>query len=302
MLKPDFDFLLELLRENAGWSFDENQYFIIEKKVANFMRSRNYNSVEDLIAELKLGKKALIDQVVEALAFSDTSFFRDAEVFAYFADNILPKLKDKCRSRKQIDVWSLGCSTGQEVYSLAMIFDKMKAEFANWQINILGSDMSVTALNKAQRGNYSNFEVQTGLAAKDILDYFDPINDAWQVKEFLRQKVEFRRYNMLDEAIVSSKFEIVFCRNVLRYFSSEHQDMILQRISQIQPQGGYLCLGKDERIPAIEKYYYPAEGTADLYVAIGAQSQAANGGNILITRPADDQPVMPSFTRPKNLI
>ena len=301
MLKKDFDFLLELLKENAGWTFDEEQYFIIEKKVANFIRSRNYNSIEDLIAELKIGKRQLIEQVVEALAFSDSSFFRDAEVFDNFAKVVLPKLKDKCRARKQIDVWSLGCSTGQEVYSLAIIFDKLKEEFANWQISILGSDISATALNKAQRGNYSCFEIQTGLSARDILDYFEPNNDAWQAKEFLRKKVDFRRYNLLDEAIVSSKFEVVFCRNVLKYFSEEHQDLILQRISQIQPQGGYLCLGKDERSPALEKYYYPAEGGHDMYIAIGAQNVDNSAGNISISRPADDSPVMPSFTRPKNL-
>ncbi len=301
MLRKDFDFLLNLLRENAGWSFDEEQYFIIEKKVANFMRSRDYGSIDDLIAELNTGKRPLIEQVVEALAFSDSSFFRDPEFFACFVKTVLPKLKDKCRARKQIDIWSLGCSTGQEVYSLAMIFDKMKSEFGNWQVSILGSDMSATALNKAQRGSYSNFEIQTGLSARDILDYFEPVNDAWQAKEFLRKKVEFRRYNMLDEAIVSSKFEVVFCRNVLRYFASDHQDMILQRISQIQPQGGYLCLGKDERIPAVGKYYYSAEGCPDTYIAIGTQSTAVNSGNISVSHSVPDNQVMPSFTRPKSL-
>ncbi|MBQ9235370.1 MAG: protein-glutamate O-methyltransferase CheR [Alphaproteobacteria bacterium] len=307
MLKKDFNFLLELLRQNAGWQFNEEQYFIIEKKISNFMRGKNYNSVEDLVAELKIGKRQLIEQVVEALAFSDTSFFRDAAVFDGFARIALPKLKDKCRARKQLDVWSMGCSTGQEAYSIAMVFDKLKKEFANWQINIMASDMSAVALNKAQRGSYSNFEIQTGLNARDILQYFENRDEQWVAREDLRKKIDFRRYNMLDEAIVSSKFEVVFCRNVLRYFAPEHQDMILQRISQIQPQGGYLYLGIDEVVPAVEKYYYRPNDNSGAYVAIGAQKQGIKVGNISISAPAqseakDGEVQMPSFTRPKNLM
>ena len=216
MRKGDFEFLLELLKSNAGWQFNEEQYFIIEKKISNFVRSKNYNSVDDLIAELKIGNHNLISQVVEALTFSETMFFRDIDVFADFKNKVLPKLQDKCRARKQIDIWSLGCSSGQETYSLAIIFDKYKKNFNGWQINILGSDLSAIAINKAQRGIYNNFEIQTGLSASDILNYFERTDEQWAAKEDIKKKIEFRRYNMLDELIVSSKFELIFCRNVLR--------------------------------------------------------------------------------------
>ena len=217
MLKKDFEFLLELLKENAGWQFSEEQYFIIEKKISGFIRSKNYNSVEDLVSELKFGNRNLINQVVEVLTFSDTMFFRDAEVFANFKNIVLPQLKDKCRAKKEIDIWSLGCSSGQETYSIAIIFDKCKKDFSGWKINITGSDMSSIAINKAQRGSYNSFEIQTGLNARDILQYFDKNNEQWQAKEFLRKMVDFRRYNILDDIAGSTKFEVVMCRNVLRY-------------------------------------------------------------------------------------
>lgn len=305
MLKKDFEFLLNLLKENAGWQFDESQYFIIEKKVAGFIRNKNYTSVEELVNELKFGNRNLINQVVETLAFSDTMFFRDAEIFVLFEKNILPKLKDKCRARKEIDIWSLGCSSGQETYSTAIIFDKHKLEFRDWKINILGSDMSAVAINKAQRGVYNNFEIQTGLSARNILDYFDNNGEQWQAKENLRKMIDFRRYNMLDEIAGLNKFEVILCRNVLRYFDAEHQDEILGRLSINQPQGGYLILGKGEKFPALDKYYYPAPEANDIYISLGKQqAETKPNSNISVSMPVkDDTPEqMPSFTRPKNLI
>ena len=305
MKKKDFDFLLNLLQENAGWQFDEAQYFIVDKKISNFIRNKNYNSVDDLIAELKMGNKSLISQVVEALAFSDTMFFRDWEVFSLFRNDILPKLKEKCRARKQIDIWSLGCSSGQETYSIAMMIDKSKKAFSDWQINIVGSDMSTLSINKAQRGIYNNFEIQTGICAEDILNYFENNNDQWQAKEFLKNMVEFRKYNLLEDIIASSKFEIIFCRNVLRYFNEEKQDEILKRISDKQPQGGYLILGKGEKVPMIGKYYQKSSYNADIYIAVGNIDEPTKRmSNISISAPKDNANDigMPSFVKPKNLI
>lgn len=302
MLKKDFEFLLELLKENAGWQFSEEQYFIIEKKISGFIRSKNYNSVEDLVNELKFGNRNLINQVVEALTFSDTMFFRDAEVFANFKNIILPQLKDKCRAKKEIDIWSLGCSSGQETYSIAIIFDKCKKDFSGWKINITGSDMSSIAINKAQRGSYNSFEIQTGLNARDILQYFDKNNEQWQAKEFLRKMVDFRRYNMLDDIAGSTKFEVVMCRNVLRYFDDEHQNKILERLCAHQPQGGYLILGKGEKIPAIEKFYKPVENTKDIYIAVGQAVEKNN--NVDVPSPSstnNETSQMPSFVKPKAL-
>lgn len=305
MLKKDFNFLLDLLEKTAGWQFSEKQYFIIEKKIANFVRSKEYRSVENLIAELKLGRHQLINQVVESTVFSDTMFFRDAEVFDALETKILPILKNKCRARKQINVWSLGCSSGQETYSIAMMFDKCKKAFNDWKISIHGSDISSIAINKASRGIFNCFEIQTGLNARDILTYFDNIDDQWIAKDILKKMIEFKRYNMLEELIVVSKFELVLCRNVLKYFNEEHQDKILQRISSCQPQGGYLLVGKNERIPAIEKYYYPSPDNSDCYIALGNQHKIQKGiTNISVSSPSQntEEQYMPTFTKPKDLI
>ena len=301
MRRQDFEFLLDLLKENAGWEFDESQYFILDKKISSFIREKEFNTVEDLILELRSENKLLISQVVEALTFSDTSFFRDFDVFYRFQKKLLPVLKEKCRAVKKLNIWSLGCSTGQETYSVAMSIDKADKMFSDWEINILGSDLSSLAISKAQRGIYNNFEIQTGLNARDIVSYFTLDDEGiWHINESLKKFIEFRRYNMLEEAITKSKFEVVFCRNVLRYFSSDHQDDILRRISSRQPQGGYLYLGKNEYIPAVEKYYYKLDNESGAYMSIGNAKSDTSAGNLSVT--AADTDAMPTFIRPKNLI
>ena len=299
MRRQDFEFLLDLLKENAGWEFDETQYFIIDKKMTNFIREKNFSSVEDLVLELKTDNRPLISQVVEAMAFSDTSFFRDFDVFYRFQKSLLPTLKEKCRATKKLNIWSLGCSTGQEAYSIAIAMNKADKMFNDWDINILGSDLSSLAISKAQRGIYNNFEIQMGLNAETILEYFNYENDQWIARDDIRNQIEFRRYNMLERAIVKSKFEVVFCRNVLRYFAPEHQDDILQRISEKQPQGGYLYIGKGENIPAIEKYYYKLDSSSGAYMAIGNTSAPMATGNLAVS--ASDEDAMPTFIRPKGL-
>ena len=301
MRRLDFEFLLDLLKENAGWEFDESQYFIIDKKISNFIREKGYDSVDDLILELKTGRRPLIAQVVEAMAFSDTAFFRDFDVFYRFQHLLLPLLKEKCRAAKKLNIWSLGCSTGQETYSLAIAVNQANKMFADWDINILGSDLSSLAISKAQHGSYNNFEIQMGLNAAMILEFFTYDDEQWTIREDIRKMIEFRRYNMLEEAIVKSKFEVVFCRNVLRYFSAEHQDVILQRISEKQPQGGYLYLGKNEHIPAVEKYYYRLDHSSGAYIAKGIGS-ALNINSGRLTDEIPEEPAMPSFVRPSSLI
>ncbi len=302
MRRQDFEFLLDLLRENAGWEFDESQYFIIDKKISNFIREKGYNTVEDLILELKTGRKPLISQVVEAMAFSDTSFFRDFDVFYRFQKNLLPELKEKCRATKKLNIWSLGCSTGQETYSIAIAISRADKMFADWEVNILGSDLSSLSISKAQHGRYNNFEIQTGLNASTILKFFKYQDEQWEINEDVRNMIEFRRYNILEEAIVKSKFEVVFCRNVLRYFSAEHQDRILQRIASKQPQGGYLYLGKDEFIPAIEKYYYRLNENTGAYVARGNSESLNINVNPAENTHNDNNHGMPSFVRPNILV
>lgn len=300
MKKSDYDYLLSILKQNAGWNFGEEEYFIIDKKMYNFVREKGYASVEELIAELKIGQKALLWQVVEALALSETYFYRDYKVFKNFEETILPHIRELNRGAKKLRIWSLGCSSGQETYSVAIAVKNKLLSISDWDINIIGTDLSTVSVSKAQKGIYSQFEVQMGLNAQMIIDNFHREQEDWAVNDDIMSMVEFRRYNLLEDLTFSDKFDIIFCRNVLHFFEKNMQRQLLEKIYSRQAEGGFLYLGYNENIYGLDDFYEPVEGLKCLYQARVLPAQHA--------KPVFEDDVssvvnenMPTFVRPLNL-
>ena len=294
MKRNDFEYLIKLLKQNAGWDFDDGKYFIVDKKMYNLVRERGYTNVEDLIADLKSGNKTLLWQAVESLAMSDTSFYRDYDVFKNFEAMILPYVKDTNRSTKRFRIWSLGCSSGQEAYSVAMAIRDKGSLFEGWKIEIVGTDISTNSVAKAQKGIYSQFEIQMGLNAKSIIDNFSSIEGGmWQAKKELMNMVEFRRYNVLEELAFAERFDVIFCRNVLRFFDKEAQRRIIEKIYNHQVSSGFLILGVGEKIEGIEDFYEPINGVRCIYKS---RKAALKNHNPLKDPVKTDE--MPSFVRP----
>ena len=304
MKKDDFEYILSLLKKYAGWELGEDKYFILDRKIYNFVREKNYSSVEDLIAELRLGQKTLLWQVIEALTLSDTCFYRDYKVFCGFENRILPYLRESNRGSRKIRIWSLGCSSGQETYSIAMSVKSRLFAASDWDVKIIGTDISTASVSKAQKGLYTQFEVQMGLNARMIINNFHQEKDLWQVNRNIMDMVEFRRYNMLDEVTFADAFDIIFCRNVLRFFTAEKQVEMIRSIHQNQVPGGFLYLGMGERFDGLEKYYDQVKGMKCLYQAKILQVKAGETTQKSKASPKPQEveaPVMPKFVRPDNL-
>lgn len=303
MKKSDFEFLIELLHRNAGWKFSEREYFSIDKKISNFIREKGFASVEDLIAELKVGQKALISQVIESLAFSDTRFYRDYNVFNQFENYVLPLVKEANRSFRKLRILSLGCSTGQEVYSIAMAVKERLIGINDWNLSIIGTDLSSSAIARAQKGFYNNFEIQTGLNARRIIDNFTFDGTGWQIKDDIRKMITFRRFNLLDEVVFNDKFDIIFCRNVLRFFTPNIQKALVEKIHKLQVHGGILYLGRGEQVNGIDVFYGSIPGVSCSYQAkyIQTTKETPTETVRLVSRSIElDTPKeeMPSFVRP----
>ncbi len=307
MKKDDFQYLLQLLKEYAGWIFTEDKYFIVDKKIYNFVREKGYASVEELIADLKLGQKVLVWQVVEALAMSDTSFYRDYNVFKGFENHILPQIRETNRGSKKFRIWSIGCSSGQEAYSIAFAIKKKLLNVGDWDIKITGTDISTFAIQKAQKGGYTQFEVQMGLNARMIIDNFHQEKGLWQVNDDIMELLEFRRYNLLEDLTYSDKYDIVFCRNVLRFFDAQEQKKVIEKIYNKQTESGFLYLGMDEKVSGLNEFYTKVNGLPCLYQAKTLQTSAkpenttsiAESKNTEQSVSAADE--MPSFKRPATL-
>jgi chemotaxis protein methyltransferase CheR len=158
---------------------------------------------------------------------------------------MLAKSRDNCR---RIRIWSAGCSTGQEVYSLAMLFAEDPATWAGWTIDILGTDVSGAVVERARTGVYTQFEVQRGLAINQTIRWFEEVEQGWRVVERIRRPIRFQVHNILEPPPHPGTFDIVLCRNVLLYLNAERRGLAFERLASAMAGDGWLMLGAGETV------------------------------------------------------
>lgn len=242
-------YVAELLAERTGQQMTEGRLWRIGTALSGIFRERGISNVEQLVCLLdQPDEKALAQEVVEALLNNETYFFRDPAYFETLADKILPDLVGKRNATKKLSIWSAGCSTGQEVLSLAMIFAEQGNQWHDWQIEILGTDISGQAIDAARSGRYSQFEIQRGLAVDRMLTFFEESETGWLTNDRVSRLARFTRHNLLDTPPSSAPFDLVLCRNVLLYFDGPTRDRAFSRLQQSLAPDGWLMLGAGETV------------------------------------------------------
>ena len=241
--------LAGLLEARTGQQLTMSRRWRIETALAALMRYRGIGTLDELITILVMNKEpGLSDQVVEALLNNETYFFRDRTPFDTLSKYALPALAVKRASKKRIRIWSAGCSTGQEVYSLAMLFADDPEKWRGWTIDILGTDVSSCVIDRARNGVYTQFEVQRGLAITQTIRWFEECGDGWRIAEPLRRSVRFHVHNLLDSPPHAGSFDIVLCRNVLLYLCTEKKKLAFDRLASSMAEDGWLMLGAGETV------------------------------------------------------
>jgi len=221
----------------------------IETALSAILRERGIATLDELITILVMGKEpGLSDQVVEALLNNETYFFRDRTPFDTLSRHALPALAVHRASKKRLRIWSAGCSTGQEAYSLAMMFADQAEQWKGWTIDILGTDVSGAVIDRARSGVYTQFEVQRGLAITQTIRWFEESGDGWRIVDSLRKHVRFRMHNLLEPPPHLGGFDIVLCRNVLLYLSTEKKALAFERLASSMAADGYFMLGAGETV------------------------------------------------------
>jgi chemotaxis protein methyltransferase CheR len=190
----------------------------------------------------------LSQQVVEALLNNETYFFRDRTPIDTLSRHALPELAKLRHKSRRIRIWSAGCSTGQEVYSIAMLFAEEPEKWQGWSVDILGSDVSTACIDRARSGVYSQFEVQRGLGINQMIRWFEETADGWRAVEPLRKPVRFQVHNLLEPAPHPGGFDIVLCRNVLLYLNPEKKALAFERLAGSMAEDGWLMLGAGETV------------------------------------------------------
>jgi chemotaxis protein methyltransferase CheR len=241
--------LAGLLEARTGQQLTMSRRWRIETALSALLREREIGTLDELITILVMGKEPSLSQlVVEALLNNETYFFRDRAPFDLLQRHALQELALRRSKSKRLRIWSAGCSTGQEAYSLAMLFAEEPEKWRGWTIDILGTDVSTSCIDRARTGIYSQFEVQRGLGINQTIKWFEECADGWRAVEELRRPVRFQVHNLLEQAPHPGDFDIILCRNVLLYLSPEKKALSFERLTGAMAEDGWLMLGAGETV------------------------------------------------------
>jgi len=241
--------LAGLLEARTGQQLTMSRRWRLETALSALLRERGIATLDELITILVMGKEPNLSQmVVEALLNNETYFFRDRAPFDTLQRVALPEFAQRRANNKRLRIWSAGCSTGQEVYSLSMLFAEEPEKWRGWTIDILGTDVSTGCIDRARSGAYSQFEVQRGLGINQMIKWFEECADGWRAVEPLRKPLRFQVHNLLEPAPHPGNFDIVLCRNVLLYLSPEKKTLAFERIAGAMAPDGCLMLGAGETV------------------------------------------------------
>jgi len=248
-----------LIQGHCGIKMPEMKRTMLESRLRKRLRRLGIDSFGEYWEYLNSpeGMKDELVPMIDVVTTNKTDFFREPAHFDYLVEKAMPDLSTKYgagRSRP-LNIWSAGCSTGKEPYTLAMILSEIQRNKPDFEFNILGTDLSVTALQKAVRGVYNEEKiapVPDKLKKRYIRKSKDPSMGVVRVCPDIRSKAAFRRLNFLDDDYgIDGMFDVVFFRNVIIYFDKENQKKVLTKICEHLLEGGYLFMGHAETLHSL---------------------------------------------------
>jgi chemotaxis protein methyltransferase CheR len=248
----------------SGVSIDQSKAYLFETRLAGLMEEHRCSSYLELYQKAKNDRtRALEQRIVDAITTNETSFFRDNIPFELLQHKILPDLIDTRTTRSSgvlpipIRIWSSACSTGQEVYSIAIVLRELMQDTTKFTLRLLGTDISNVAVARASRGEYNKFEIERGLSEDKISRYFTCSGSLWKIKDEIRAMVSFKKLNLMQPFDTLGKFDIVFCRNVAIYFGLEDRVKLFDRMARILERDGYLIIGSTESLTTVHSGFVP---------------------------------------------
>ena len=248
----DYGYLRELVFGLSQNVLDPSRDYLFATRLTKLLRNQGMSHLEELVERLKLSKDQVLERsIAEAMTINETSFFRDSRPFELLRTDLLPKLIEARRHVRALRFWSAACSTGQEAYSLAMCLLEHFPMLAGWNIRIEGTDISGEVVERARAGRYHRIEINRGLPARFVVRYFDHAGEDWVVKPEVRKMCHFRQANLCGPYLPfnrsDDRFDAIFLRNVMLYFSQETRRALLAGIHRLLAHDGTLFLGSSEQ-------------------------------------------------------
>lgn len=250
LTSEDYKAFRIFLEDASGIVLGENKQYLVTSRLTRLMADNEISTFGDLMGRMKSNGK-LRQRIMDAMTTNETSWFRDIYPFDILKEKLLPEISKK--QPRQVRIWSAACSTGQEPYSLSMMAQEYltskPGSLPAEAVQIIGTDISPRVLAAANTAVYEGVAVSRGLSEERRKRFFkETSNGTWEVNAETRRRVSFRELNLMQGYALMGQFDIIYCRNVLIYFSTELKRDILARMAKCLKPGGYLVLGGSESI------------------------------------------------------
>lgn len=261
LAQKDFEFLSEIIKKRSGIILGPDKAYLVESRLLPVSRKLGLSNITELVNRIRQkSEESVLLQVTEAMTTNETYFFRDNGPFDLFKNHIIGHLTSNVKEKRKIRIWSAASSSGQEAYSLAICLLEEAAKTNGFEFEIIGTDIADNIVEKAQKGIYSQFEVQRGMPITMLVKYFKQQGENWVVNDKVKSMVNFKKFNLLDNYAPLGQFDLVLIRNVLIYFDQPTKTEILNKISNLMPKHGLLMLGGAETVFGISNKFKPING------------------------------------------
>jgi chemotaxis protein methyltransferase CheR len=257
----DYGYLRQLVYGLSQNVLDPSRDYLFDTRLTKLLRNQGMTQLEELVQLLKIRKNPALERsIAEAMTINETSFFRDGRPFELLRTDLLPKIIEARRHERCLRFWSAACSAGQEAYSLSMLLLEHFPALNGWNIRIEGTDICGEVVEKAQAGTYRRIEMNRGLPARFVVRYFDHVGEDWTIKPEIKRMCNFRLANLCSPSLPfnrsDDRFDVIFLRNVMLYFSQETRKTLLAGIHKLLAPDGVLFLGSSEQ-PVDPSFWTP---------------------------------------------
>ena len=247
----------------SGIYLDQKKTYLFETRLSSVAEELGCKSYHELYNKAKADRAKLVERkIIDAISTNETLFFRDKGPFELLQHKIMPEVIDlrtpkSTALKTNIKIWSAAASTGQELYSIAIVIKELIQDLSRYNLKLLGTDISDNAISQASYGKYNKFEIERGLPRAQLQKYFTPAGDFWKIKDELRSMVNFRKMNLMTPFAALGKFDIIFCRNVAIYFTLQDRKKLFNKIADSLADDGYLVIGSTESLTGVCPRFVP---------------------------------------------
>jgi chemotaxis protein methyltransferase CheR len=268
----EFGMWARYIQDISGIFLEPAKSYLIETRLGPILPECNCRTFTALYQKSRADATREIEKkIIDQITTNETFFFRDVAPFEMLKFKIVPDMINRktqqafTNSPVAIRIWSAGCASGQEVYSIAMILKEMLEDSKNYQLTVLGTDISSKAIRRADHGTYSKFEVDRGLTSEQTEKNFVRDGEGWKIKDDIRAMVSFKKMNLMLPFAGMGKFDIIFCRNVAIYFTTANRKKLFENIETVLAADGILIVGATESLTGIAPQFEPRSYSGSMF-------------------------------------